>query len=159
MTVVLGRTLFYLGLYAVHAVFYFGVLFHLYGFPQRAHPAALSLFLLPFLLATIFLGLALSAVFRKRETAMQALLFTSLPAVFLAGFSWPLEAVPGWLAWAARLLPSTSGIEGFLRLSQMGTALRDVRFEWLFLWGLSALYFWLACLAARRERSFAPGAS
>lgn len=159
VAVVLGRTLFYLALYAVHAIFYFGLLFHLYGFPQRAHPAALVLFLLPFLLAAIFLGLAISALFRRRETAMQALLFTSLPAVFLAGFSWPAEAIPAWLYWVARLLPSTSGIDGFLRLSQMGAGLVDVRTAWLILWGLCALYFPLACLATRRSLSAVPGRS
>jgi ABC-2 type transport system permease protein len=153
VTTILGRALFYLGLYAVHAVFYFGLLFHLYGFPQRGSAGALALFLLPFLLAAIFLGLALSALFRRRETALQALLFTSLPAIFLAGFSWPVEAMPRAVSVASRLLPSTAGISGFLRLSQMGAGLREVSAEWWTLWGLCALYLPLACLAARHART------
>ncbi len=151
LTTVLGRTLFYLGLYAIHAVFYFGVLFHLYGFPQRGNVLALAAFLLPFLLAAIFLGLAISSMFRHRETSLQVLLFTSLPAVFLAGFAWPSEAMPRGLALVALLLPSTPGIAGFLRLSQLGVDLRDVASEWWILWGLCALYLPLACMAARRE--------
>lgn len=151
VTTVLGQTLFYLGLYAVHAVFYFGVLFRLYGFPQRANGLALALFLLPFLMAAIFLGLALATVFRRRETALQALLFTSLPAIFLAGFSWPREAMPDALVFASRFLPSTAGIDGVLRLSQLGAGLREVMAPWWTLWGLCGLYFPLACLAARRR--------
>ena len=151
VSTVLGRTLFYLCLYAVHAVFYFGLLFRVYGFPQRGSVGAVALFLLPFLLAATLLGLALSAIFRHRETALQALLFTSLPAIFLAGFSWPVESMPRALALVARLLPSTAGINGFLRMSQMGASLREVAPEWLILWGLCVLYFPLACLAARRE--------
>ena len=150
-TLVLGRALFYLALYAVHAVFYFGILFRLYRFPERAGGLALGLFLLPFLLASIFLALALAGLFRRREASMQALLFTSLPTVFLAGFSWPVEAVPRWLGWLARLLPSTAGIEGVLRLTQMGVALRSVRGEWITLWVLAGVYLVLAWLSTRRD--------
>lgn len=82
---------------------------------------------------------------------MQALLFTSLPAVFLAGFSWPVEAVPRWLGWPARLLPSTAGIEGVLCLTQMGVALRSVRGEWITLWALAGVYLVLARLSTRRD--------
>ena len=93
----LGRTLFYLALYSVYSLFVFTVVYRLYGFPERSRALDLSLFALPFLLACILLALALGALFTRRETAMQVLLFTSLPSVFLAGFAWPLEAVPSWL--------------------------------------------------------------
>jgi ABC-2 type transport system permease protein len=49
------------------------------------------------------------------------------------------------------LIPSTSGIAGFLRLTEMGAQLRHVRFEWLVLWALSGAYFMLAWLAERRD--------
>jgi ABC-2 type transport system permease protein len=151
MTRLLGRTLFYLALYSVYAVLVFAVVSRLYGFPERSRALDLSLFALPFLLACIFLALALSALFTRRETAMQVLLFTSLPSVFLAGFAWPVEAVPSWLRAASLLIPSTSGIAGFLRLTEMGAQLRYVRFEWLVLWGLAGAYFLLAWLAERRS--------
>jgi ABC-2 type transport system permease protein len=151
MTRLLGRTLFYLGLYSAYAVFFFTVIYRVYGFPERSRALDLSLFALPFLLACIFLALALGALFTRRETAMQVLLFTSLPSVFLAGFAWPLEAVPSWLRAASLLVPSTSGIAGFLRLTEMGAHLRHVRFEWLVLWALAGAYFLLAWLAERRS--------
>ena len=91
---------------------------------------------------------------------MQVLLFTSLPAVFLAGFAWPREALPRWLDLASLLLPSTSAIPGFLRVNEMGASLAQVRPEWGALWALSILYFLLATLAQhrtwRRERSARP---
>ena len=151
MTRLLGRALFYLVLYSVYSLFVFMVVYRLYGFPERSRALDLSLFALPFLLACIFLALALGALFTRRETAMQVLLFTSLPSVFLAGFAWPLEAVPSWLRAASLLIPSTSGIAGFLRLTEMGAQLRHVRFEWLVLWGLAGAYFLLAWLAERRS--------
>lgn len=148
---VLGRTLAYLALYFVHAMFYFVVVHRIFGFPNRGDTATALVFALPFLLAAILLALAVSTVFRHRETALQALLFTSLPAVFLAGFSWPKEMIPDWLNSASLLLPSTPAISGFLRINQMGASLSDVLVEWRILWGLTGLYFALAWMAHVRS--------
>jgi ABC-2 type transport system permease protein len=150
-TRLLGRALFYLVLYSAYAVLVFTVVYRTYGFPERSRALDLALFALPFLLACIFLALALGALFTRRETAMQVLLFTSLPSVFLAGFAWPLEAVPSWLRAASLLVPSTSGIAGFLRLTEMGAELRHVSSEWLVLWTLAGTYFLAAWLAERRR--------
>ena len=81
---------------------------------------------------------------------MLALMFTSLPALFLAGFSWPKESIPLWLRGVSYLLPSTAGTDGLLRVNQMGASLQDVRFDVLVLWGLVALYFLMACLSIKR---------
>jgi ABC-2 type transport system permease protein len=89
---------------------------------------------------------------------MQVLLFTSLPSVFLAGFAWPPEAIPAWLRVLSLLLPSTSGIAGVLRLTEMGAELRHVRGEWLVLWALAAVYGALAWLAERRAPASGPTA-
>jgi ABC-2 type transport system permease protein len=153
LAVLLGRALFYLCLYSVHAVFYFTVVYRVFGFPEQGRPGAVAAFALPFLLAVIFLGLALAHAFRRRETAIQVLLFTSLPAVFLAGFSWPAEAIPRWVRALAMLLPSTPGMAGFGRLNQMGATLAEVRAEWMLLWVLALTYFLAAwALAAKRRR-------
>lgn len=147
---VLGRALFYLVLYAAWSVFMFAVVYRVFGFPERSRALDLAAFAVPFLLACIFLALAAASLFRRRETAMQVLLFTSLPSVFLAGFAWPVEALPRWLRAASMLLPSTTGIAGFLRLTEMGAPLRHVLFEWRWLWGLATVYLVLAWLAERR---------
>jgi len=146
---VLGRALVYLALYAVHALFYFGVVYALYGFPVKSQAADLASFVLPFLLAAIFLALTLRPLFRTREASIHLLLWTSLPAIFLAGFAWPVEALPPWLAAAGRALPSTSAIPGMIRLTQMGATLAQVRPEWWTLWALAGIYFATACAAAR----------
>ena len=105
----------------------------------------------PFLLAVVFLGLTARSLFRTREMAIQVLLFTSLPALFLSGFAWPSESLPRWLAVFAKALPSTSAIPGVLRLTQMGAALPDVRAEWMMLWALCAVFFAAAWAAEGLE--------
>jgi len=151
LQVLLGKTAAYLALYLVYSCYYFGILYRVYRFPQRAEAGTVLLFVLPFLISVILLGLALSALFHHRESAMQALLFTSIPAIFLSGFAWPPEAIPGWLRILSYLLPSTAGISGFLRVNQMGASLSEVRFEWLILWGLCVLYSGLAWFSLARS--------
>lgn len=147
---VLGKSAAYFSIYLFNAAYYFIVLPRFYNFPQRINPLDLALLVLPFLLSVIFLGLSLATLFRHREASMLALMFTSLPALFLAGFSWPKESIPVWLRAVSYLLPSTSGTDGLLRINQMGASLQDVRFDVVVLWGLVALYFFMACLFIKR---------
>lgn len=149
VSLLLGKSAAYLSLYIVHAVYFFVFLFRIYRFPQRGEPLELLLFILPFLTSVIFLGLTLTALFRNREISMMALLFTSIPVLFLAGFSWPPESIPEWLRILSFMLPSTAGIDGFLKLSIMGATLPEVGFQWILLWGLTGLYFTVACLTVK----------
>ncbi len=150
---VAGRSLAFLLLYSVHALFYFGIVARLFGFPVRGGGLAAAALVVPFLLSTSFLGLSLSVLFRRREAAIQTLLFTSLPAVFLASYAWPPEALPGWLRVASQIIPSTSAIPALLRVNQMGASLAHVRPELTVLWGLAVVFFAAAVLAqAARSR-------
>lgn len=120
-----------------------------YGYPLRTSPLPLVIFILPYFLSSIFLSLTVAPFFRSREMAVLTVMCTSMPFVFLSGFAWPPEAFPHWLLMAARAVPSTLGVDGFLRLSQMATPLRDVFFNYQMLWILTGVYFVTACLATR----------
>jgi ABC-2 type transport system permease protein len=154
---VLGRSAPYLLLYSANAAYYFVFVPRFYGYDVPGSLGAVALLTVPFLLATTFLGLAVRALFGRRETAMQVILFTSLPLVFVAGFAWPVEALPEWLRAASALVPSTSAIPACLRLTRMGAGLADVARESAVLWSLSAIYFPLAC-AAEAMRAILPPA-
>jgi ABC-2 type transport system permease protein len=144
---VAGRAVPYLLLYAVNAAYYFEFVPRYYGDYVPGSLGPVALLTVPFLLATIFLGFAVRACFTRRETAMQVVLFTSLPLVFLSGFAWPIEALPAWIHRAASFVPSTAAIPAYLRLTRMGGGLADVAHETAVLWALVAMYFPAACLA------------
>lgn len=144
LAITIGRVLAYFAIYFLHAVFYFVVVFRLFNLPYRGNLGTTFAFTTPFLLSAICLAIIISNLFRHRETALQVLLFTSLPAIFLSGFAWPTEMVPRWLNGLALLLPSTAGIAGFLRVNQMGATLAQVTTEWRILWVLAGAYFLLA---------------
>jgi ABC-2 type transport system permease protein len=59
---------------------------------------------------------------------------------FLSGASWPTVAIPRPIALVASFVPSTAAIDGFVRITQMGATLADVRTQFLTLWALVLLY-------------------
>ncbi|WP_336492806.1 ABC transporter permease, partial [Methylobacterium nigriterrae] len=73
----------------------------------------------------------------------------SLPLFFMVGVSWPVEAIPAAIRSLSRIFPSTSAIDGLVRINQMGATVHDVRHDWLTLWALTGFYGLLAILAAR----------
>lgn len=146
LVLLVGQGIAYFGLYMTYPIFYLSVVYPVYNLPRIGDALVALAFIAPFILAVIYLGLSLNAIFVSRELSIPALLYTSMPAVFLIGFAWPLEAIPAWLRNLALLLPSTCGSAGFLRINQMNATLREVQFEWFTLWALAALYFTLAWL-------------
>lgn len=146
LAVLLGRTLAYFSIYILYPLFYLAVVFRMYSLPYQHNPATVMIFLIPFVLSVTLLGLALNMLFRARETSIPVVLITSVPAIFLMGYSWPHEAIPGVLQALSRLIPCTAGALGFVRINQMGATLYEVRHEWFTLWGLCAFYGVLAWL-------------
>lgn len=148
------RTGLYVAVYATHAAVYFGVLLPRLGLPGLADAATLVWFLTPFLLAVAWLGVAVGALFRTRESAMAIVFGLSAPLLFSSGVAWPVEAMSGWIRDVVAMVPATDGINGIVRLTQMGASRAEVHAEWSHLWLLAAAYLPLAWLAeALRPRA------
>jgi len=150
------RTLIFLAIYAVLALYYFGFCFEHYVVPRHAAPGQLVRLTLPFLLAVIGLGTVLGQLLPRRDLATQLVLFTSLPLVFTAGFVWPVHLVPRPLLLVANLFPTTPAIQAFLRLNQMGAEFHQIAPLWTQLW-IQALFYgllawWLLRRPIRRAR-------
>jgi ABC-2 type transport system permease protein len=151
ISIISGKACAYFSIYMIHIAYLFGILFKFYHFPLNATPLSLILFLIPYLFACIFLGQAISYFFKTREMSMVILLFSSMPAIFLSGFAWPKFSMPAWLNHIAILLPSTCGIEGFLKISQTGASLKDIGYDWMVLIILTIIYFILAVIAMKNQ--------
>ena len=91
----LGRGIAHLTIYLPALALYFIVLPRFYGFSTLGQPLQLFALASVFMLATSFMGQAAGAWFRHPETPTLLFLGTSLPQLFLTGFSWPREAIPG----------------------------------------------------------------
>src|SRR5262249_23601188 len=97
-------------------------------------------------LATSFMGQAVGAWFKNPETPTLIFLGTSLPQLFLTGFSWPREAIPKPVLAAGYVFPSDFAIDGIVRIDQLGATLWELAQDWLGLWCLAAAYFSLAVI-------------
>ncbi|WP_256438174.1 ABC transporter permease [Tardiphaga alba] len=127
---------------------YLVILPRVYGFSSLGHVLDLVVFAIPFVLSVSLLAQLVSLWFRRRETAVLIFMATSLPQFFLVGVSWPRELIPAPLQALSRLVPTTSAMDGLVRINQMGATLQDVRFDWLILWALTIGYGALAILFA-----------
>ena len=146
--VMVARLGVYLALMYLVFGFYLVVVYNLFGFPHPGSAGLALVAVLPGFVAIILLGFFLGCLFPSRETALQVMMLASVPALFLAGFAWPAEAMPGWLVKLGLLIPSTGSIDAFVRVYQMGAGLAEIRAAWLGLWGLVLVYaiaaWWLA---------------
>ena len=153
---VVGQALAHLLLALPGCALYLVVLPRIYGFSYTEHVLDLLVLVIPYILSISFLGQLVGAAFRRRETAVLLLIAISLPIFFLVGVAWPPEAIPPALRVLGAALPSTSGIEGLVRVNQMGASFHDVFPNWARLWALVAIYAVLAMvmarLASREER-------
>ena len=150
--IVAGKLLAYLILETVIMSFYLIALPYLYNIPRLGTPLSIFTFALPFVLAVSALGLVLAGLFRDPLTVQLVSAALGIPFLFLAGFSWPTEAIPPFLHAVATLLPSTSAINGMVAVSQLGASIPDVRQSFLTLWTLAAVYIAIAILLESRSR-------
>lgn len=150
--VVLGRALTYLILYVPLTVINLFVLPRMFGLPYLGYVNDLILFLLPFLLATIFFSMTVASLFRERDEVILVCIFFSLVLYFLSGMVWPQCAMPPFWRYFSYLFPSTPAIQGFVRINSMQARLSDVRFEYLLLCAQAIVYFLIICAIQYRHR-------
>ena len=156
LAIIAGKMLAYLLLEAAILPLYLIALPHFYGLPRLGDVVSVLIFAVPFVLAVAGLGLVAAAIFRSPLQVQLVLGTIGLPFFFLAGFAWPTEVMPGPVLAVSQLVPSTSAINGFTRLSQLGAPLADVRNEFLTLWGLAVFYggiAWIVEIRKYRRRS------
>jgi len=155
---VLGRGVAHLTIFLPALALYFIVLPRLYGFSALGQPPQLFALAAIFILATSFMGQALGSWFKHPETPTLIFLGTSLPQLFLTGFSWPREAIPAHVLAAGYIFPSDFAIDGIVRIDQLGASLWEVTRAWRGLWILATIYFTLAVMSAfviKRRRAHA----
>lgn len=101
--IVVGKTLFYLPLYIIMAVYMYVSVNDMFALPRYGGFGTFLAFIMPYLLACIFLGITLSALVYRREDCIMLFVFLSVPLLFLSGVSWPLPSMPAFWKYVSRL--------------------------------------------------------
>lgn len=150
LPIVVGRSLVYASIYAVTCTYILGLHYRLFHYPMKGDTGVLLLFMAVYLAACITLSIAVSTLFRKRENSLLLLLWTSIPLLMLSGVSFPREGIPDWLFSLGQIVPSSHGINGFIRIQSMGASLSEVFDEIKALCILTVVYGGLACIGTHQ---------
>ena len=151
MNIVIGKSVVYVGFYALFAIFLLGLLPLVFDLPHLASPLLLIQLMIPFLFATAFFGLACSSCFKDSDAPLLLIAFFSVGLLFLSGISWPLELMPWPWRLLHCLLPAPVGVLAFVKATSMGADISDISREMMLLWGQCAVYFIVACWVYQRR--------
>ncbi len=151
LRIVLAKSWAYLLVYIPVSVYVLGVVPRLFSLNQIGNWGDMALFVVPYLLACIFFSMTVSVLVRHRETCILLIVFSSLPLLFISGVSWPGTSIPSFWKVLSYAFPSTMGINGFLKINNMGANLADVSREWHILWAQGIVYFFTTCLVYRNS--------
>lgn len=150
LPIVMGRATVYAAIYAVTCAYVLGLHYRLFHFPMNGSAGAVAVIMILYVAACIAMGIAVSTLFRYRENSLLLLLWTSIPVLMLSGISYPKEGIPEWLFNLGKLLPSSHGVNGFIRIQTMGASLGEVFAEVKWLVILTVVYGGLACIGTHQ---------
>lgn len=145
---VIGKSLCYLVLYLPLTVYVLYLVPRVFALPHSAGLTDALLFILPVVLASVFMGLTLQMFVRERESSMLMFVYTSVIFLFLSGLTWPRYAMSGLWKIIGGAVPATWGIEGFVGISSNGASLSQVSGAYMKSWLLAVIYFATATFAA-----------
>jgi ABC-2 type transport system permease protein len=132
-------------------MFWIGFVFWYHDLPRAANLPGAIVFSALFALAVAGVGVALGSWMGVRERSLQIIGGISIPLLFLSGFAFPVESISQALIWLSHLLPTTPGIQGFIKLNQMGATWQEAWPQFSNLLLLVVLYTGLAWWAASRR--------
>lgn len=149
LTSMLARTAVYLCMIIVPTIYIVHYVPWMFTFPMAGDTFQEFLFIVPFVLSTIFLGFIVQGVVRERESIFVIWVVTSLIFLFLSGLTWPRYAMASVWKLLSDCIPATWGVEGFIKMNSNGASLAQVHESYIALWILTAVYAVVGYLVQR----------
>ena len=147
--IVTGKAIFYFMLYLLMAIYMYTAVTRWFGLPNLGDYYVFLQFIVPYILACIFMAMVLSVLVYRREDCIMLFVFLSVPLLFMSGISWPGSEIPTIWKYVSWLFPSTFGMNGYLRIMGTGASIADIRNEYIGLWCQVVVYATLACIMYR----------
>ncbi|MGE4316106.1 ABC transporter permease [Acinetobacter sp.] len=101
-------------------LYLFGFTFWLNDYPHGGNFWGMLIAVPIFLSCVIGLSMLIATFLDMPERAGHVIVFSSIPLFLLSGTAWPHAAMPEWMQYLGKALPSTQGIQMFIQLNQMG---------------------------------------
>ncbi|MFR0691517.1 ABC transporter permease [Enterobacterales bacterium AE_CKDN230030158-1A_HGKHYDSX7] len=141
-----GRYAAQLSIWTVLAMLFYVIWPWMMGYRQTASFFMLMGLVLPFLLAVIAMSEFIAEVLPSEEAVYLTMTFITLPLFYMAGFTWPPQAMPPWVQLLADAIPSTWAIRAVVEMNQMNLPLSAVADRILILFAMAAAYGLLGTL-------------
>ncbi len=145
-TTIIGKAFCYVLLYIPICLYALHIVPEIFSLPHIGNTWEYLIFILPMLFAASFLGITLSVFVTERESSMLVVVFSSVAFLFLSGLTWPRYAMNDFWTLTGNLIPSTWGIEGFIRMNTNGSLLAEQQHAYTMLWILAGIYMFTAYL-------------
>ena len=148
--ILIGQSTVIFTIYVMIAVYLVCIVPPLFGLIHIWRWQTLLAFMVPFIAACVFFSIALSSIAHDRESFIIMFVFLSIPLLFASGISWPASNIPIFWKGFSWVFPSTFGINGYVRITEMGATLEDVQHELNVLWIQTIVYFCISYLVYKR---------
>ena len=148
--IILGQSTVIFTIYVIIAVYLACVVPVLFDLVHIWRWQTLLAFMVPYIAACVFFSISLSSIAHDRESFIIMFVFISIPLLFASGISWPASNIPIFWKGFSWLFPSTFGINGYVRITEMGATLEDVQHELNALWIQTFVYMGISYLVYKR---------
>ena len=148
--VLFGKSTVIFTIYIIVAVYLVCIVPMLFNLVHIWRWQTLLAFMIPFIAACVFFSISLSSIAHDRESFIIMFVFLSIPLLFASGISWPSSNIPIFWKGFSLLFPSTFGINGYVRITEMGATLEDVQYELNALWIQTFVYGAISYLVYKR---------
>ncbi len=152
LQIIAARFLVFGVIYCLLFALFFGFFFEMYHVSIQANEFDFWCFAFALIFATLALGILLGLLIKDTALPTQIVLVSSLPIVFVLGFIWPSDLIPEFLKFFANFIPAYHGINGFLRLNQMGAQLLQIMPQFYWLMGFGSIFSLLAIWIKARQQ-------
>lgn len=122
----LGKSSFYLLFYFTYAIFYFTVIFAFLKINCIGNFFLLMLFTALFFIAIISFCIFISSFFKQKLVAIQVMVFTTYPLLFLSGYIWPVHSIPVFLREVTNFIPTVPYFKAYLAITQMDATFNEL---------------------------------
>ncbi len=145
-----GKIIFYIFLFSSLALFFFEVVFPIFGIGLHGNGFMIALLTFFFLLSVVYYTIFLASFFKTQSGVMEVFAFSSYPIFLISGFSWPQSSLPTLFQWLGNLVPLTPYYNSFIRVTQIGSSFHHIYWELLHLIILTVVAYLLAHLRIKQ---------
>jgi len=139
LALMLGKLVPYATLALVELVVILFVSDTVFDVPCHGNVLALFILSIPFVVASLALGLLISTVAQTQGQALQLTQLTLLPSILLSGYISPRETMPGWLYAISSVMPATHYMQVTRGVIVRGATFGDLVPQFVTLIGIATL--------------------